>query len=79
MAQRYIMYQAIADIEGLVPTEEEVQEEIDTMVTIYGYASEEELLQKESRENISEDLMRKNVVAFLMENGDIQKAETIVD
>ena len=23
--------------------------------------------------------MRKNVVAFLMENGDIQKAETIVD
>lgn len=72
MAQRYIMYQAIADIEGLVPTEEEVQQEIDAMVEIYGYASEEELLKEESRENISEDLMRKNVVAFLMENGNIQ-------
>lgn len=75
MAQRYIMYQAIADTEGLMPTEEEIQKEIDSMVTIYGFASEEELLQQESRENISEDLMRKNVVAFLMENGNIQKIE----
>lgn len=79
MAQRYIMYQAIADAEGLTPTEEEVQEEIDTMAAVYGYASEEELLQQESRENISEDLMRKNVMAFLKENGNIQKMETIVD
>lgn len=75
MAQRYVMYQAIADIEGLTPAEEEVQKEIDTMVAVYGYASEEELLQQESRENISEDLMRKNVVAFLMENANIQKIE----
>ncbi len=79
MAQRYIMYQAIADIEGLTPTEEEVQQEIDTMVTVYGYASEEELLEQESREGIGEDLMRKNVVAFLMENGNIQQIDTIVD
>lgn len=79
MAQRYIMYQAIADIEGLTPTEEEVQQEIDAMVEIYGYASEEELLKEESRENISEDLMRKKVVAFLMENGNIQNTETIID
>lgn len=76
MAQRYIMYQAIADIEGLTPTEEEVQKEIDTMVQIYGYTSEAELLQQENRENISEDLMRKNVVAFLMENGNIQQTGT---
>lgn len=75
MAQRYVMYQAIADIEGLTPAEEVVQKEIDTMVAVYGYASEEELLQQESRENISEDLMRKNVVAFLMENANIQKIE----
>lgn len=79
MAQRYVMYQAIADTEGLMPTEEEVQQEIDSMVTIYGFASEEELLQQESRENISEDLMRKNVVAFLIDNGNIQQTETIVD
>ena len=79
MAQRYIMYQAIADIEGLTPTEEEVQQEIDAMVEIYGYASEEELLKEERRENISEDLMRKKVVAFLMENGNIQNTETIID
>lgn len=79
MAQRYVMYQAIADTEGLMPTEEEVQQEIDSMVTIYGFASEEELLRQESRENISEDLMRKNVVAFLIDNGNIQQTETIVD
>lgn len=79
MAQRYIMYQAIADIEGLTPTEEEVQQEIDTMVTVYGYASEEELLEQESREGIGEDLMRKNVVAFLMENGNIQQIDTNAD
>lgn len=79
MAQRYIMYQAIADAEGLMPTEEEVQQEIDSMVAVYGFASEEELLQQESRENISEDLMRKNVVAFLMENGNLQETGTDAD
>lgn len=79
MAQRYIMYQAIADAEGLNPSEEEIQQEIDAMIAIYGYASEEALLQEIDRESIAEDLMRKKVVAFLMENGNIQAESAIVD
>lgn len=72
MTKQYIMYQAIADREGLSPTDEEVAQEISTLVTVYGYASEEELKKSVDEESIKEDLMRKNVLAFLKENGNIQ-------
>ena len=72
MTKQYIMYQAIADNEGLNPTEEEVEEELSTLVTVYGYASEEELKKSVDEESIKEDLMRKKVLAFLKENGNIQ-------
>ena len=72
MAKRYIMYQAIADNEGLNPTEEEVEEEISSIMTVYGYTSEEELKENVDKESIKEDMMRKKVVAFLKENGNIQ-------
>ena len=72
MAQRYIMYQAIADNEGLNPTEEEVAEEISAIMTVYGYASEEELKENVDEESLKEDMMRKKVLAFLKENGNIQ-------
>lgn len=79
MAKQYIMYQAIADKEGLVPTEEEVAGEVSALMTIYGYASEEELQKSVDMESLKEDLMRKKVVAFLKENGNIQETATIVD
>lgn len=79
MAKQYIMYQAIADKEGLVPTEEEVSGEVSALMTIYGYASEEELKKSVDMESLREDLMRKKVVAFLKENGNIQETATIVD
>ena len=72
MAQRYIMYQAIADNEGLNPTKEEVAEEISAIMTVYGYASEEELKENVDEESLKEDMMRKKVLAFLKENGNIQ-------
>lgn len=71
MTKQYIMYQAIADKEGLSPTDEEVSGEISALMTIYGYASEEELEKSVDVESIKEDLMRKKVVAFLKENGNI--------
>ncbi|MDE6600903.1 MAG: trigger factor [Lachnospiraceae bacterium] len=79
MTKQYIMYQAIADQEGLAPTEEELSGEISALMTIYGYASEEELKKSVDVESLREDLMRKKVLAFLKENGNIQETATIVD
>lgn len=79
MTRQYIMYQAIADKEGLVPTQEEVSGEISALMTIYGYASEEELKKSVDVEALREDLMRKKVVAFLKENGNIQETAAIAD
>ncbi len=79
MAKQYIMYQAIADKEGLVPTEEEVAGEISALMTIYGYTSEEELKKSVDMESLKEDLMRKKVVAFLKENGNILETAADVD
>lgn len=79
MAKQYIMYQAIADKEGLMPTEEEVAEETASLMTIYGYASEEELKKSVDVEALKEDLMRKKVIAFLKENGNIQEKAASAD
>ncbi len=53
-------------------SEEEIAEEISAIMTVYGYASEEELQEDMDEESIKEDMMRKKVVAFLKENGNIQ-------
>ena len=69
--QQYIMYQAIADIEGLNPTDEEIQEEVDYRVEAYGYESEEAFKESTDMEVLREYLMRKKVLSFLKENGNI--------
>lgn len=79
MAKRYLMYQAIADKEGLAPTREEISEESSALMTLYGYATEEELKKSVDMESFKEDLMRKKVVAFLIENGNVQTTATIID
>ena len=79
MTKQYIMYQAIADKEGLAPTEDEVSGEISALMTIYGYASEEELKKSVDVESLREDLMRKKVVAFLKENGNIHETAAAAD
>lgn len=71
-AQQYIMYQAIADAEGLNPTDEQIQEEISSRVEAYNYESEEEYKKNTDLEMLREQLMRKNVMAFLKENGNIE-------
>lgn len=78
-AQQYIMYQAIADIEGLNPTEEQIQEEIDSRVEAYGYESEEKYLESVDEEMLKEQVMRDNVMAFLKENGKITATTAIAD
>ena len=79
MTKQYIMYQAIADKEGLAPTKEEIAEEMSAIMTRYGYASEEELKEIVEETAVAEDLMRKKVVAFLKENGNIQATTVTVD
>lgn len=71
-AQQYIMYQAIADIEGLNPTEEQIQEEVSSRVEAYNYESEEEYRKSTDLEMLREQLMKKNVMEFLKENGNIE-------
>lgn len=78
-AQQYIMLQAIADVEGLNPTDEQVQEEIADRVEAYHYDSEEEYRKSNDVEMLKEQLMEKNVLDFLKENGDIQMTSVIED
>lgn len=76
LTQQYIMYQAIADAEGLNPTDEEIQEEIDYRVEAYHYESEEEYRKSSDIELLREQVMRDKVMAFLKEKG---KIETITE
>ena len=77
--QQYIMYQAIADIEGLNPTDEQFQEEVANRVETYGYESEEAYLETFDKEMLREWLMRENVMEFLKENGNITAISIIED
>lgn len=77
--QQYIMYQAIADIEGLNPTDEQFQEEVANRVETYGYESEEAYLETFDKEMLREWLMRENVMEFLKENGNITMTSTVED
>ncbi len=72
LTQQYIMYQAIADAEGLNPTEEEMQAEIDYRVENYHYESEEDFRKNSDIELLREQLMRDKVMDFLKENGKIE-------
>lgn len=72
LTQQYIMYQAIADAEGLNPTEEEVQAEIDYRVEAYHYESEEEYRKNSDIELLKEQIMKDKVMSFLKENGKIE-------
>lgn len=78
-AQQYIMFQAIADTEGLNPTEEQIQEEINSRVEVYNYESEEKFRESTDMEMLKEQVMRRNVMDYLKENGKIEMISTIED
>lgn len=78
-AQQYIMFQAIADIEGLNPTEDQIEEEISGIVEVYGYESEEAYKESVDMEMMREQLMRRAVMEFLKENGNIETISVIED
>lgn len=78
-AQQYIMYQAIADAEGLNPTDEQFQEEVSSIVEVYGFESEEAFRESTDMEMLKEQLMRRNVMDFLKENGTILRTTVTED
>lgn len=77
--QQYIMYQAIADVEGLNATDEQLQEEINSRVKAYGYESAEAYREDNDVETLREWIMARNVLGFLKENGSITMTSVIVD
>ena len=78
-AQQFIMLQAIADIEGLNATDEQLQEEIAHRVEDYGFESEEAYREGTDVETLREQLMWENVMEFLKENGNITTISIIED
>lgn len=72
LAQQSIMFQSIADAEGLNPTDEQVQAEITNRVQTYNYESEEAYRESNDVELLKEQMMERNVMEFLKENANIQ-------
>lgn len=68
MAQRYIMFQAIADVEDLNMTEEEMAKAMEEEVISYGYESVEQFKEENDVKTYEEYLMGDEVMAFLIDN-----------
>ncbi|MBQ7919597.1 MAG: trigger factor [Lachnospiraceae bacterium] len=67
-AKQGIVFQAIANEEGLNLTDEELDAELQTYATNAGYATVEEFLGEEPKENFREFLMFEKVLQFLKDN-----------
>lgn len=67
-AQQYIMFQAIADAEGLNMSEEEFNQEMEESVNEFGYESVEEFKEQSDVEELREYLIAERVMDFLIEN-----------
>ena len=68
MAEQYIMFQAIADMEGLNMTDEEINTASEEWASDYGYESVDALLDQIDKESLGEYFMAEKVVEFLLEN-----------
>lgn len=73
MAQQYIMFQAIADAEGLNLTEEEIAQAMQEQVDTYGYESVEDFKEQIGEDVFYEYLMAEKVMDFLKENAVIEE------
>lgn len=67
-AKQGLVFQAIANAEGLTVSDAELDEQLQTYATTGGYASVEEFLGEEPKENFREYLMFENVLQFLKDN-----------
>lgn len=67
-AQQYIMFQAIADAEGLNMSDEELNQAMEENAAEFGYASVEEFKEQVEKETFREYMLADKVVEFLVEN-----------
>lgn len=68
LAEQYVLFQAIADAEGIDVTDEELNEELANTVQSYGYETVEDFKKNEDVEEFREYLMANKVMEFLKEN-----------
>lgn len=68
MAEQYIMFQAIADAEGLSPTKDELDAAMEERMADFGYTSMEEFKENVSDDEFYEYFMPDGVMDFLIEN-----------
>lgn len=72
MAKRYIMLQAIAEKEGLVMTDEEVNAQLEQEATSYGYETVDEYKSELDIEAYKEYLVTQKVIEFLTEQAVVE-------
>ena len=72
-AGQILVMRAIADAEGLVPTEEEINAELEESAALYGYEDLEEYKNAIDFPAFGEYVMTEKVTAFLMENGNVSE------
>ena len=66
--QSMLAAQAIAEKEGLIPKEEEVNERLEKLALDNGWESLDQLLAQYDKEELKENLVYEDVIAYLLEN-----------
>lgn len=72
MAQQYIMFQAIADAEGLNPTKDEIAQKMEEEALEFGYESVDAFKEEVGEEVFYEYLISETAMDFLKENAVIK-------
>ena len=72
---RYIVVSAIAEREGLTPSDTEYEEALEDYAAAYGYESSDELLEDYGEDSVRAWLLDEKVLDFLYENADITQEE----
>ncbi|MBD5444898.1 MAG: trigger factor [Lachnospiraceae bacterium] len=75
IAQRYVMFYAIADVEGIDFTDEEKEEIMKELASSYGLESVDELKEEIDEETMNEYILAEKVVEFLVDNAIINTNE----
>ncbi len=75
IAQRYVMFYAIADVEGIDFTDEEKEEIMKELASSYGLESVDELKEELDEETMNEYILAEKVVEYLVDNAIINTNE----
>lgn len=74
-ANQYVGFQQIAELEGLLVTDEEAMTEIENEYANYGYESVEAFLELVTLDEYKDDMMFERVLQFLTENANVVYTE----